>query len=212
MDSTQGFFFDLDGTLISNIDVMVKSYHSFMESFNQKGTREEFERYNGIPIKKFLSDFVEKNKINISVSDLWQKYEDLLLENYSQTTPRDGVVEVFNLLKKKNIPYAIVTSASRNLVTSWCDNQLDEKIIPPSITSDDVEKTKPDPEPYLKAMRLIGCSQGYAVEDSYNGVVSASGAGLKTFLFQDSSHVVEVDNIYGKITNYTQLEKFIESL
>jgi HAD superfamily hydrolase (TIGR01509 family) len=46
------------------------------------------------------------------------------------------------------------------------------------IGTEDVERTKPDPEPYLLAMQRLGARKALAVEDSEAGVASAKAAGL----------------------------------
>ena len=47
------------------------------------------------------------------------------------------------------------------------------------VTADDVQRTKPDPEPYKLAARRLGHppESCFVIEDSYNGVRSAKGAG-----------------------------------
>jgi HAD superfamily hydrolase (TIGR01509 family) len=47
------------------------------------------------------------------------------------------------------------------------------------VTADDVARTKPDPEPYLTAARLLGVEPVRCVvlEDSPNGVAAATAAG-----------------------------------
>jgi len=46
-----------------------------------------------------------------------------------------------------------------------------------------VTATKPDPEPYLLAAKLLGVHPGdcFALEDSPNGVASAEAAGCRVF-------------------------------
>lgn len=46
------------------------------------------------------------------------------------------------------------------------------------IGTEDVERTKPSPDPYLLAMRRLGVAKALAVEDSEAGVASALAAGL----------------------------------
>jgi HAD superfamily hydrolase (TIGR01509 family) len=48
------------------------------------------------------------------------------------------------------------------------------------VTHDDVTKTKPHPDPYLKALELLGLEPGecLAVEDSFRGLSSAHAAGI----------------------------------
>jgi len=49
------------------------------------------------------------------------------------------------------------------------------------VTRDDVEETKPRPDPYLAAMRKLGLKPGecLAVEDSERGLDSAHAAGIR---------------------------------
>jgi HAD superfamily hydrolase (TIGR01509 family) len=46
------------------------------------------------------------------------------------------------------------------------------------VGTEDVEHTKPAPDPYLLAMRRLGVGKALAVEDSEAGVASATAAGL----------------------------------
>ena len=51
------------------------------------------------------------------------------------------------------------------------------------VCAEDVAATKPDPEPYLLAAKLVGVPAGdcFALEDSPNGVGSAEAAGCQVF-------------------------------
>ena len=51
------------------------------------------------------------------------------------------------------------------------------------VCAEDVTATKPDPEPYLLAAKLVGVPPGgcSALEDSPNGVASAEAAGCQVF-------------------------------
>jgi beta-phosphoglucomutase-like phosphatase (HAD superfamily) len=50
-----------------------------------------------------------------------------------------------------------------------------------TVTGDDVTRTKPDPEPYRLAAKLLDVDPGncVALEDSPNGVASATAAGCR---------------------------------
>jgi beta-phosphoglucomutase-like phosphatase (HAD superfamily) len=51
------------------------------------------------------------------------------------------------------------------------------------VCAQDVTATKPDPEPYLLAAKLVDVDPGdcFALEDSPNGVASAEAAGCRVF-------------------------------
>ena len=52
------------------------------------------------------------------------------------------------------------------------------------ITAEDCNRHKPDPEPYLRAMELLGATPArcVAVEDSRRGLTSAISAGVRCFV------------------------------
>jgi HAD superfamily hydrolase (TIGR01509 family) len=77
------------------------------------------------------------------------------------------------------LPHALVTSSERpfmDAVLASTGMQFDVLVC-----ADDVTATKPDPEPYLLAARLVGVqpSDCIVLEDSPNGVASAEAAGCR---------------------------------
>jgi HAD superfamily hydrolase (TIGR01509 family) len=74
-----------------------------------------------------------------------------------------------------------------------------------AITEEDVQKTKPDPEPYLRAIERSGyrSDECLAVEDSERGLTSAKGAGLKCYVIPTdltrSSQFAKADRVLGNI-------------
>tara|TARA_Y100000590_G_scaffold470606_1_gene666839 strand:+ start:2561 stop:3205 length:645 start_codon:yes stop_codon:yes gene_type:complete len=179
MPNKIGIFFDLDGTLVENKQQLFLVYRNFMKNHILKHSKEEFESYNGVPLETFINDTKEKYNISIPSIDLVNEYLSYIDYNYLKNEPSDGVLEVFTYLKKHKFPYAIVTSNKKSTALKWINAFIPETISPILISSDDTNKSKPHPEPYLKAMEILSCDYGYAVEDSENGIISAHNAGLK---------------------------------
>jgi len=52
------------------------------------------------------------------------------------------------------------------------------------VSCNDVQKTKPDPEPYLRALELTGrgAAECIAIEDSERGLTAAKAAGLECWV------------------------------
>jgi beta-phosphoglucomutase-like phosphatase (HAD superfamily) len=48
-----------------------------------------------------------------------------------------------------------------------------------TVSSEEVARGKPAPDVYLEVMQRIGISEGFAIEDSENGIKSAHAAGLR---------------------------------
>jgi len=72
----------------------------------------------------------------------------------------------------------LVSASPRNIVDAVLDN-LGHELFPFSISSDDVQHTKPDPESYLKAAEMSGTeiSNCLIFEDSLTGMNAAIASG-----------------------------------
>jgi len=90
-----------------------------------------------------------------------------------------GARELLAEVATAGLPHALVTSSERRF--------MDEVLASTGlrfdalVCADDVTLTKPDPEPYLLAAKLVGVPPGdcFALEDSPNGVASAEAAGCR---------------------------------
>jgi HAD superfamily hydrolase (TIGR01509 family) len=90
---------------------------------------------------------------------------------------RPGARELLNEVAATGIPYALVTGSQRPFTEAVLASTGFR--FPVTVTGDDVARTKPDPEPYLLAAKLLDADpeQCVALEDSPNGVASATSAG-----------------------------------
>jgi HAD superfamily hydrolase (TIGR01509 family) len=88
-----------------------------------------------------------------------------------------GAAELLATLAAAEIPQALVTSAQRRIM----DAVLASTGLAFGVTvcAEDVRRSKPDPEPYLRAAALLGEAAGECVvlEDSPRGIASAQAAG-----------------------------------
>jgi len=112
---------------------------------------------------------------------------DWLMSDITQRVRRGGVPvrpgarELLASAEQAGLPCALVTSSERSFmqaVLSSTGMRFDALVC-----AQDVAATKPDPEPYLLAAKLVGVPPGdcFALEDSPNGVASAEAAGCRVF-------------------------------
>ncbi len=90
-----------------------------------------------------------------------------------------GARELLAEVAAAGLPHALVTSSERRFmdaVLARTGMRFDALVC-----AEDVSVTKPDPEPYLLAAKLLGADPGrcFALEDSPNGVASAEAAGCR---------------------------------
>jgi HAD superfamily hydrolase (TIGR01509 family) len=92
---------------------------------------------------------------------------------------RPGAWELLAEVAAAGLPRALVTSSQRGFMQAVLDSTgMRFDVL---VCGQDVAATKPDPEPYLLAAKLIGVPPGdcFALEDSPNGVASAEAAGCR---------------------------------
>jgi len=92
--------------------------------------------------------------------------------------PRPGALDLLDALAREGVPTALVTASPRS-VTDIVLGVLGASRFAVSVTADDTDRTKPDPDPYLAACHALGVDPSgcVAVEDSATGVASAEAAG-----------------------------------
>ena len=90
---------------------------------------------------------------------------------------RPGARELLAEVAAAGVPHALVTGSQRPFTEAVLASTGFR--FPVTVTGDDVSRTKPDPEPYLLAAKLLDADpeQCVALEDSPNGVASATAAG-----------------------------------
>ena len=91
---------------------------------------------------------------------------------------RPGALALLGAVREARIPTALVTSSGRALVEIALDT-LGRARFDVVVCGDEVDSTKPHPEPYLTAAKLLGVpiDRCVAIEDSATGVASALAAG-----------------------------------
>jgi len=115
-----------------------------------------------------------------------RRLEDSLEETFRKTfkshaRPLPGLEKLIAACDQAGIPMAVASSAMRKNVDFVVDALGFRKYFKIIVSGDDVSCPKPDPEIYLKAARLLGVKPEdcAAFEDSFVGIESAKGAGMK---------------------------------
>jgi HAD superfamily hydrolase (TIGR01509 family) len=110
---------------------------------------------------------------------------DVLAATRLQLKP--GVVELLDLLDQLDMPRCIATSSAHSTVQSHLSAHGLADRFHTVIGHGDYAASKPSPDPFLTAAKRLGVEPAHclALEDSYNGVRSASAAGMMTFMVPD---------------------------
>ena len=105
----------------------------------------------------------------------------------TQLRLKPGVVELLDLLDQLDMPRCIATSSAHSTVQSHLSAHDLVDRFHAVIGHGDYVSSKPSPDPFLTAAERLGVDPArcLALEDSYNGVRSASAAGMMTFMVPD---------------------------
>jgi HAD superfamily hydrolase (TIGR01509 family) len=113
---------------------------------------------------------------------------------------KPGAVELLDLLDALDLPRAIATSNTHASVhRNLAARQLADRFHA-VIGHGDYTSGKPSPDPFLKAADRLGVAPTLclALEDSHNGVRSASAAGMMTIMVPDL--IAPTEEIHGLCT------------
>jgi len=106
------------------------------------------------------------------------------LNDYEQQMDYDyvaGFVEYVNGLREKGVKTAVVTSSNQAKMEAVYRKRPEFKgLFDAILTAEDFDRSKPDPDCYLKAAALLGVKREDCVvfEDSFNGLKSGRAAGM----------------------------------
>lgn len=93
----------------------------------------------------------------------------------------DGFLDYITSLRQKGVKTAVVTSSNQPKMQAVYQSHPEFcKLFDAILTSEDFERSKPDPDCYLKAAERLGVSKEDCVvfEDSFNGLKSGRAAGM----------------------------------
>jgi sugar-phosphatase len=163
--------FDSDGVLVDSHDLVEAAWRRLADEFDLQ-VDVLLGELAGVRAADTLGRYLDRGQVRAAVGRL----EDIEVDLASQTQVKAGAGEL--TVRLPGTAWAIVTSASRRLAEArWSAAGLTIPAV--TVTADDVERGKPDPEPFLSAAHLLGVSPGRCVvfEDSASGGVAAQIAG-----------------------------------
>lgn len=100
---------------------------------------------------------------------------------------KPGIRELLDFLKEQHFKIGLASSTRKELVEKELKMENLYGYFDIIVGGDELKHSKPAPDIYLMACEQIGTepSDAYAIEDSYNGIRSASSAGMKAIMVPD---------------------------
>jgi HAD superfamily hydrolase (TIGR01509 family) len=171
--------FDMDGLLVDTEPLWFETEADVMARLGAPWTKQDQEQLLGGSMDNTVGYLLARATRPVPPADVarWMTEGMLRRAAEGRVVVRPGARELLNEVAATGIPYALVTGSQRPFTDAVLASTGFR--FPVTVTGDDVARTKPDPEPYLLAAKLLDADpeQCVALEDSPNGVASATGAG-----------------------------------
>ena len=179
--STTTVLFDLDGTLIDTVELIMESYRHTVDVHGFTPVPEEIWRQNlGIPLRvQFRYFTTDPDEIQAMIATYLahnlDRHDDLV-GHYP------GVLDQVRSLYQRGCRLGVVTSKMHGGLERGLAVGGYEGLFEVLIGADDVENPKPHPEPVLLALERLGVEPDAAiyVGDSTHDMASGRAAGVRT--------------------------------
>jgi HAD superfamily hydrolase (TIGR01509 family) len=173
--------FDMDGTLIDSEPLWLEAEIEIMEELGCNWDQQDQINCLGGPIDK-TENYMQDRSNNIKPFGYFTKKLDDVMEQ-KLSTKLDlipNALEIINECKRSELKIALVTASSGRLMRAVL-KRFPVGIFDAVVSYDDVERSKPDPEPYLLAAKTLGVdiTNCVVLEDSLTGVQSGLSAGAQ---------------------------------
>jgi pyrophosphatase PpaX len=172
--------FDLDGTIIDSVRLILDSYHHTLKTHGlPPRTDEEWLAGVGTPLRVQFAPWAESHGIDALIAT----YRDYNLSHHdASVTAYPGVVEMVHTLRTAGLRTGLVTSKNRSGAERGLRVVGLAGTMEAIVGADDVQHPKPHPEPVLLALDLLGvaAAESIYVGDSIHDMQAGRAAGVRT--------------------------------
>jgi HAD superfamily hydrolase (TIGR01509 family) len=188
MQVLQAVLFDMDGLLVDSERLWYDTEAEVMAGLGATWGPEHQESLVGGSIDRTVAYMLALAGPVAPPEEVARRLLDGMTERLRANVPMmPGAKELLDEVREAGVPSALVSSTHRALMEYALDG-IGRDRLTVTVAGDEVTHTKPHPEPYLTAARLLGADPRLcvALEDSPNGTASATAAGC---------HVVAVPSV-----------------
>lgn len=175
----RAYLFDCDGTVADSMPLHYIGWQSALAEWNCPFPEAQFYAWGGIPPAEVIAKLNQMHGLNMPVNVVAERKESHYYRLLHTLEPIEEVLEHIEAMHSK-IPFAVVSGSTRESITkSLTSIHLLEKF-DLIVGSEDYARSKPAPDPFLTAARLLGVRPEHCLvfEDAEIGIESAKAAGM----------------------------------
>lgn len=177
-----GVVFDCDGTIADTEPISDRAWADVLGELGYRPTDEDRRATVGRPYAATFAHFAQRVPLGDPVAFRTRLRARFLARFDTELELFDDVVGVVRSVAAAGVLVAVASSSSRTHVERVLERAGLSAAVDVVVGAEDVDRHKPDPEPYLRAAAGLGMppARCRAVEDTVVGVTSARAAGLYT--------------------------------
>lgn len=203
--NNKAFLFDLNGTMIDDMNYHIKAWHRILNELGASLTIEQvkeecYGKNHELLERIFPGRFSEEEKIRMS----FEKEKQYQKEFLPHLKLINGLDKFLAAAYNKGIRMAIGSAAIMFNIDYVLDNLGIRNYFQSLVSADDVTISKPHPETYKKCATQLGVNPADCIvfEDAPKGVESAANAGMKCVVLT-TMHTEEEFNLYKNVLTIT---------
>ena len=192
--------FDMDGVLFDTEKIYLDVWTKIFNKYGYKMTKEIYCKVIATGRENVKKIFKEEFGENLPIEEMYKEKDSALAKELEKKIPiKNGAYELLNYLRNKRYKLALATSASRERMEKQLKESNFITIFDEVVCRDDVTKTKPNPEIFLKAANKLNVNpeECIVIEDSEAGIEAAYKGSMT------SIHVVDLKEADEKIKEYS---------
>ena len=174
--------FDMDGVLMDSEPAICEAAILGLKEYGVTAVPDDFKPFVGAGEDRFIGGVAEKYGLVYKPEMKRRGYEIYIEIVKDRIKVFEGVHDLLKLLKEKEIPMALASSADRIKVDANLKSaEIPMRLFNAIISGENVERKKPAPDVFLKAAQAMGVNpvNCVVVEDAVNGIAAAKAAGMK---------------------------------
>ena len=181
-DEVKALLFDLDGTLVDNMQIHIDAWVQTGTHYGLPITPEMIQINAGIPTRQLIVKLASENDWKINTDDFTKLKQSTYRKLKANAGPIKKIEPIIQIVRHYygKIPMTIGTGSSRiNAIGALQDAEIID-CFDLVVSADDVDNPKPHPEIWLKGTTHIGIDPKDCLvfEDGEKGMEAADAAGI----------------------------------